>query len=237
MALSTREYRLPPRYDGRRDTEFWRVVDEALVPGASVLDVGAGRRPTIAPGSRPEGVLYVGVDIEGGELAEAPPGSYDETYVLDAQRSVPELRERFDLIVAWQVLEHFRDLPAAAEAFRTYAKPGGSFVAILSGRYAVYAIANRVIPFRVGSRVVAWLMRRPVETVFPAYYDHCYESGLQEAFAGWDEVHVTPLWRAADYFTRLPGLRGLYVRYENWASERGHDNLATHYIVAARKRA
>jgi hypothetical protein len=78
-------------------------------------------------------------------------------------------------------------------------------------------------------------MRRPVETVFPAYYDHCTERGLHEAFSTWEEVHVTPLWRGADYFTPFPRLRSVYVRYEDWAIRRGHTNLATHYVVAARK--
>jgi SAM-dependent methyltransferase len=228
-------FRLPTRYQEEWGTEFWEFVDRALSPGATVLDVGAGRRPTILPDQRPEDTHYVGVDISGAELAEADLGSYDEAVVADAQRLVPELVDRFDLIVAWQVLEHFRDLTSAAEAFRQYAKPGGWFVACLSGRNAAFAVANRILPNAVGERVVATLMRRPVETVFPAHYDHCDERGLHHAFSGWDEVRVIPLWHGADYFTRVPGLRALYVRYENWALAGGHGNLATHYVVAARK--
>jgi hypothetical protein len=82
------------------------------------------------------------------------------------------------------------------------------------------------------------LVRRPVDhlRVFPAHYDHCDERGLHQAFSCWDKVHVIPLWHGADYFARVPGLRALYVRYENWALAGGHGNLATHYVVAARKR-
>ena len=49
------------------------------------------------------------------------------------------------------------------------------------------------------------------------------------------EVHVIPMWRGADYFDRFPRVRSLYIRYEDWAFRRGHNNLATHYVVAARK--
>lgn len=134
----------------------------------------------------------------------SPSGSYDQIVVADAQAVVPALFDRFDLIVAWQVLEHFRDLCGAADAFRHYAKEGGWFVACLSGRYAVFAIANRLLPEAVGRGLVARLMRRPVDTIFPAYYDHCDDRGLHNAFAGWDELHVIPLWRGADYFDRFP---------------------------------
>ncbi len=226
---------LPARYDEEWGTEFWEFVDPVLVPGATVLDIGAGRRPTILPERRPEGVRYVGLDISPSELESSDPGSYDEIVVADAEAVVPELAGRFDLIVAWQVLEHFRDLPAAAAAIHTYAKEGGWFVSVLSGRRAAFSVANRILPSALGSRLVALLMRREVETVFPAHYDHCDESGLHEAFSDWEEVHVFPLWRGASYFTRLPGLRRMYVVYENWAMEHGHRNLATHYAIAARK--
>lgn len=235
MTARARKLRLPPRYHEEWGREFWSFVDRALRPGATVLDVGAGRRPTILPERRPADTLYVGADISGEELAHAAPGSYDETIAADAQRLVPELLDRFDLIVAWQVLEHLHDLPSAAQAFHRYAKPGGWFVSCLSGRYAAFSVANRILPDAVGSRVVAYLMRRPVESVFPARYDHGDARGLREAFSGWDEVHVIPLWRGFDYFARLPGIRALYLRYENWALQRGRENLATHYVVAARK--
>jgi SAM-dependent methyltransferase len=227
-------FRLPPRYAEEWGAEFWAFVEGALVPGAEILDVGAGRQPTIVPDRRPPAVHYVGLDISAQELQEATPGSYDELVVADAQAGVRSLADRFDLIVAWQVLEHFSDVPSAVDAFHSYLKPGGWFVACLSGRHAIFSIANRALPSALGSRVVATLMHRPVETVFPAHYDHCDQRGLQEAFAGWEELHVVPLWRGATYFARLPALRGLYVRYEDWAMGRGHDNLATHYVVAAR---
>jgi SAM-dependent methyltransferase len=235
IAARSRKFELPPRYRDAWGAEFWRFVDPILRPGMTILDIGAGRRPTILPEQRAEETYYLGVDISRDELDEAPAGSYDETVVADAQSFVPELVDRFDLIVAWQVLEHFQDLRSAADRFYRYAKPGGWFVSTLSGKYAAFSVANRMLPHAVGSRAVAFLKRRPLETVFPAHYDHCDERGLHEAFSGWDEVHVLPLWRGADYFERLPGIRALYVRYEDWALEGGHGNLATHYTVAARK--
>jgi SAM-dependent methyltransferase len=210
-------------------------VNDALRPGISVLDVGAGRRPTISPAQRPAGAHYVGLDISADELEAAAPDSYDETVVAEAEMVVSSLVDRFDLIVARHVLEHFRDIQRAAEAFHQYARPGGLFVADLSGRYAAFAVANRILPGSLARHLVARLQRRPLESVFPAHYDRCHERGLRSAFSGWDELHVIPLWRGADYLDRLPKLRSLYVRYEDWAIKRDLSNLATHYVVAARK--
>jgi SAM-dependent methyltransferase len=225
---------LPARYEQAWGTEFRSLVHRALRPGASVLDIGAGRQPTIPPEQRPAGSFYVGLDLSGHELRAAPAGSYDELVVADAQIPMPDLLNRFDLIISWQVLEHIRDLPRAIEVFQSYAKVGGSFVACLSGRNAVFALANRILPASVSSRLVALLMRRPVETVFPAFYDHCDERGLRSALRNWEDVQVIPLWRGADYFAQLGFLRALYIRYEDWAIRRGLTNLATHYVIVAR---
>ena len=227
--------RLPPRYQQQWGAEFWGFVNRSLHDRITILDIGAGRRPTISPEQRPAGSHYVGLDITPGELDAAPAGSYDETFVADAQSLEPALVGRCELIVAWQVLEHIQDLDSAADAFHLYATAGGSFVACLSGRNAVFALANRLLPANLSRHLVAHLMHRPVETVFPAHYDRCNETGLHRAFSGWEEVQVIPLWRGADYFARLPRLRPLYVRYEDWAIKRGSTNLATHYVVAARK--
>ncbi len=227
----------PPsvRYGEQWGAEFWRFVNDALRPGVNVLDVGAGRRPTIAPEDRPADSYYVGLDLSAEELDISPAGSYDETVAVDIQQPVPGLVDRFDLIVAWQALEHVGDLAGALDNLHRYARAGGWFVACLSGRNAAFAIANRAMPDRVGRGLVARLMRRPVDTVFPAHYDRCDDRGLRETLAGWDTAHVIPLWRGADYFDRFPRLRALYVRYEDWAFANRRANLATHYVVAARK--
>jgi SAM-dependent methyltransferase len=226
---------LPQRYQQEWGAEFWARVNRRLVPGVSILDVGAGRRPTISPDERPRGTEYVGLDISESELKSSPPGSYDEAVAADAHSFVPALADRFDLILAWQVMEHFRDLRVVASVLHRYARPGGDLVAHFSGRNAVYALGNRVLPPRVGRRLTHHLMRRPIDTIFPAYYDRCDARQLPDAFADWDSLEVIPFWRGADYFARLPPLLGAYLRYEDWSARNSRDNLATHYCVTAHK--
>jgi SAM-dependent methyltransferase len=235
MLEGTQQRRLPERYEWEWGREFWDRINAALRPGVAVLDVGAGRRPTIAIADRPDGIEYVGLDVSREELETAPVGSYDEIIAADAHEFVPELAGRFDLIVMWQVLEHFEDVTRAADVLGAYLRPQGQLVAHLSGKHAVYALANRMVPDRLGNRIAAVLMRREPETVFPAHYDRCDADGLVAAFSDWREIEVIPFWRGADYFQRLGPLLDVYLRYENWAAERGMRNLATHYTLAARR--
>src|SRR5436305_1317309 len=67
---------LPARYEREWGTEFWGFVNRALAPGVAVLDVGGGRRPTIAPEERPDGSHYVGLDVPASQPETAPPGPY-----------------------------------------------------------------------------------------------------------------------------------------------------------------
>jgi SAM-dependent methyltransferase len=227
---------LPARYRPELGKEFREFIGETLVGGMAILDVGAGRRPTLSPSERPADTRYVGLDISAEGLHAAPPGAYDETVVGDAAIAVPALYGRFDLIVSRWVLEHVRHVDRAASAFHQYAKPGGVFVACLAGRNAMFAIANRVLPHAVAARTAAGLCQRPVERVCPAFYDHCTDRGLRSAFADWEHVDVVAHWRAAYYLDRLPRLQSAYLRYENWTADHGRTGLATHYTLMARKR-
>ena len=224
---------LPRRYQEPWRAPFERRVDACLRPGMAILDVGAGRHPTIPPDRRPAGVRYVGLDISAAELAAATPGSYDEQWVADATRRVVGLSDRFDLVVSWQVLEHVKPLYAAIENFRAYLRPGGVFIAQFSGTFSYFGLTNRVVP----DGVTAWLVNRftdrPAESVFPAAYDRCWDSALRRILRPWSSVEVVPRYTGAAYLQFLPPAQRAYLVYENWAMRSGRRDLATHYIVEA----
>jgi SAM-dependent methyltransferase len=204
----------------------------ALRPGAAVLDVGSGRRPTVSPEDRPGGVCYVGLDLSRAELEAAGLDAYDEIVVADVMRRVAGLEERFDLVLSWQSLEHVERLADTFENLRAYARPGGRLVALLSGRYSAFAVINRLVPRRVGVRALERLLAREREAVFPAAYDCCHYSALVELLRPWSAADVTPLFNGAGYFAFFSPLQRFYMRYERWAAH-GHPNLATHYLIDA----
>lgn len=214
--------------------EFESRARPALRPGVAILDVGSGRRPALPTGMR-HGSFYVGLDISLDELQEAPEGSYDEVIAADVVEPREELRDRFDLIVSWQVLEHVTPLDVVLENLRSYLRPGGRIVALLSGSFSAFALLNKALPAKAGVWIMERLLGRHPDTVFPAHYDRCHHAALVKLLKSWSWADVVPLYHGAVYFSFSRRLQEAYLAYENWASTSGHRNLATHYLIEAHR--
>lgn len=225
---------LPSRYEDFR-RPFYAAMHQALKQDAAILDVGSGRKPSLPPESRGSCSVYVGLDISEQELLASPQGSYDELVIGDIGHFRPELEGRFDLIISWQVLEHVKPLDKALTNIRSYLKPGGVFVAHLSGGRSVFGLINKLIPHRTAKFALSTLIGRNPETVFPAHYDRCWERALKDIGSSWDSFEVTPRFAGATYFNFAPPLRKAYLAYENWLSEKGMGNLATHYLIVGKR--
>jgi SAM-dependent methyltransferase len=226
---------LPERYFDPWHERFEALMAPELVHGVSILDVGAGRQATLPRARRPTGCCYVGLDVSLDELAAAPAGDYDEIVVGNIAAPMPELDERFDLVVSWQALEHVRPLSAAFDNMRRYLRPGGLLLVQISGRYAFFALLGRLLPHRVGTWGMQRFLDRDPESVFPAFYDDCTYDRLTQLLEPWSEREIVPLYCGGGYlgFSRL--LQRPYLRYENWTARHDHRNLATHYLVSARR--
>ena len=226
---------LPERYAQPWREPFDARVAPSLVLGVRILDIGCGRQPTILPAQRLAGCHYVGLDLSLTELAKAPAGSYDEVWESNVAQRVPELEGRFDLVVSWQVLEHVKPLDKAVENLRAYLRPGSRLVALLSGTFSAFGLINQGVPQHLGVWAMRRLLRRDPTTIFPAYYHRCWYSALKRMFSTWHEAEVVALYRGAGYFGFSPFLQRVYLKYEEWAWCGGYHNLATHYLVNARK--
>lgn len=226
---------LPFRYETPLRAGFDREIGQRLDDGISILDIGSGRHPAIPVNRRPAVGRYTGLDLSADELRAAGPDAYTDSVAADATVARPELVGQFDLVVSWQVLEHVSDLEATISAVRRYLRPRGRFVAQFSGRWSAFGVINRILPDRVGSRLVDRTMKRTAQNlpVFPAFYDRCDARSLDRLFAGWSAVRLTPIYFGATYFNFFPPLRRAYLVYENLVERKGLRSLATHYLVAA----
>jgi len=147
----------------------------------------------------------------------------------------PELESQIDVAVSWQVIEHVDNTAVTIDNIYRYLKPGGTFVAMLSGRNAAFAMINRVIPEQVGKFAMAKLLRRPPDTVFRAKYDDCTFSELIPLFEHWQDVDIESHFRGAAYFRFLRPVQSAYLAYENRMLERETLDRATHYLIRAVK--
>lgn len=227
---------LPSRYREPWDYEFAALVDRALTFGVVVLDMGAGASPTIPPQRRPPGCEYIGMDISEAELLRAPAGSYSRT--LEANVSQPTALPglQVDVIVSWQVLEHVGSMKTALANMHEWLAPGGQLIALFSGARAFFALAAKLMPHPARSRLLVRGTGVAAEDKFPTRYDACTRSQLHQLLEGqWSAYEVSPRYRGATYLASAPWLMRAYLRYENQAASRRWADLATHYVLHARK--
>jgi SAM-dependent methyltransferase len=227
--------RLPRRYQAFWRGPFVAELDGAMRPGMEILDIGSGAEPTLAPAERPPGSRYVGLDISRHELDRAPAGSYDEVRVADVRERLPELAGRFDLIVSFQVLEHVKPLDVAIENMRSYLRPGGVMVHRLSGGWSVASLVNRAVPERLAAWLELRLRGRDPDSVFPATYDRCTHAGLEGMLGQFSSHRVVPQYTGALYFRFLRPLQALYLGFEEWTCRRDKRDLASYYVLSARR--
>lgn len=228
---------LPERYRVPWKGRMNAPAKERLVSGVAVIDIGSGRHPAIPVDERPEGIEYVGLDLSIDELQAAGDGAYTEVVEADATVFRPELQDRFDLALSWQVLEHVSDLAAALENVRLYLKPGGLFAAMFSGSWSAFGVVNRILPDRIGARLVDRTMKRTEKNipVFPAHYDRCSARQIKPLLETWSRAELVPQYQGAAYFAFLPPLQRMYLAYENLTERRRLENLATHYLLLAER--
>jgi len=184
---------------------------------------------------RPSSGRYVGLDLSERQLERAGPGAYDQRVVSNITQRVPELIGSVDVVVSWQVLEHVRPMKLALAHVHEYLRPGGAFIAGFSGRWSAFAVLNRFVPDAAAKFVMGRLLHRDPESVFPAPYDDCTYSALVKHLAGWSSFEITARYRGAAYFAFAPLLQRLYLRFEDAIEDGHHTDLATHYLVFARK--
>jgi SAM-dependent methyltransferase len=230
LNLSNSRFRYAINWVENFEAHYHRFLGE----GMTILDVGSGRNPIIPVAGRPLNCHYIGIDISQDELNRAPDGSYDEMNARDLADHDPALVNRVDLAICRQVLEHIGQVPKAIGNVHSYLKPGGHFVALLSGKNSHFAIINRVIPEVIGVTAMKYLLKRPPDTVFRAHYCSCTYSELSTILASWTYAEVIPLFRGAVYLSFFPPLAALYLKYEDWIARTGKKDFATHYIIVAK---
>ena len=229
---------LPPEYGVDGSSEFYRsIVAPRLFRGATVYDVGGGRRACIPlETKRALALRVIGLDISESELALAPAGSYDEVVCADVTRY--EGRQEADIAVCETLLEHVRD---NASAFRTLAgivKPGGVLLVFVPSRRALFARLNVILPEDVKRRLLfAVRPQSRGKQGFPAYYDRCTPAEFralaqQNAF----DVEEERLYWRSEYFAFFAPL---YVAWRGWLlASRAvlSDEAAETFSLALRKR-
>ncbi len=225
------------------DKPFWyRFEQEAgevlagLPRGSTAVDLGGGRRCVYAAALPDRGaVRLIAVDVSADELALND--DVDETVVADARR-LPLADGSVDAILSRAVLEHVPDVRGAAREMARVTRPGGTVLHFVPGRYALFALAARALPFEPLLRTLhAVSPETRGEVEFEVYYDHCHPAAMERAFgdAGFRAVGVATCWAAPGYFEPFVPLFLATSAYEALARGLRIRRLASYMIVRAER--
>jgi SAM-dependent methyltransferase len=164
------------RCDGT--VQFYQRVRALLRPDYVVLDFGAGRGAAYYQDSslyrkslrnlRGEGRRVIGVDVD--PVVSSNP-FIDEAVVIDPASPLPFPNDTFDVIVSDSTFEHVSDAKWVARELDRVLKVGGWICARTPNRNGYVALMNRIVPARVGKRLVLWAQpNRTSGDIFPAHY-------------------------------------------------------------------
>ena len=99
--------------------------------GLTLLDIGCGAGLLSEPMAR-IGAEVTGLDPAGANIAaagrHAEESGLDIAYRQDTVEALAASGERFDLVLAMEVVEHVRDMPAFLRAASAVMKPGGLLI-------------------------------------------------------------------------------------------------------------
>lgn len=234
------EQRLAIETDRPLWDRFHQMVNDslrALPAGAVFVDLGGGRRceyAAMVPDDRP--IRVIAADISAEELANNH--DVEEKVVADVSKGLPFADGEVDLLVSRVLLEHVDGVKSAVEHIARVVKPGGRTIHFMPGRYSLFALAGRLLPF--DSLLGLLHLARP-DTVgaveFEVHYDHTEPVAIERIFraAGFRQVSVDWTPAQADYFKPLAPLYLLVVAYERIVRALGLSRLAGYLIVFAER--
>ncbi len=233
------ERRLPQARTNPR-TRYAERVAAAMAafeaPGL-VVDVGGGKACPFAALRRPgSGARIVAVDVSDEELRHN--ADVDETIVADIVRELPFRAGEARLVVSSSVLEHLPDTRSFIANCRTVLEEEGLTIHLFPGRWAPFAMLNRVLPRGVSRRLLHSLMPGSEGIQgFPAYYDECSAPAMRRLLEreGFHLLELQAGYYQADYFAFFLPLYVLSALYELLLYAFGLEALAANVLVVARK--
>lgn len=235
-ASSETERRLRLPTDKTLWQSFEREAQEAITglpDGATIVDLGGGRRCVYHHALRPE-LELIAVDVSADELALNPHAT--ETVVADVSQELPLPPASVDLLLSRAVLEHVSDVRAATRNMARAMKPGSRTMHLLPGRYSLFGMAARVLPFKPLLAVLHRVMPKTIDQVeFDVFYDQGWPAAITRAFeeAGFEDVSVEVTWAQPGYFEAIYPLFLLHALYERVLRTLGLRRMAAYMVVSA----
>lgn len=219
--------------------DYSQVVADFLKsrPGATVLDVGAGKTSLFVEYLQDATkVKIVGVDVSENEMLRNP--DLTDRVVADVCQPLDFPDCSFDAIVSHSVLEHIdSQTQFFAEATRLL-KPGGAFIHWIPNRFALFALLNQVLPNSISRKMIHYTWTDAVGYCgFPARYDKCYPNAINRLLRanGYINSSIKKSYYSSSYFAFFLPIYLVSLLYEAFVYSLKFNHAASYLLVFAEK--
>jgi SAM-dependent methyltransferase len=179
--------------------------------------------------------MIIGVDRSGHELRLNPDLALK--VVADAAADeFPFRDESLDLIVSRSVVEHLRNNEVFFASCARVLRPGGALIHTFPCKFAPFSLINQFLPNALARRLLAYLHPQwKEECGFPAFYDRCYFSAVQQLLErnGFRDPRFEFRYYQSIYFDFFLPLYALMLLYDLTCWMMGVRNLACGILVTA----
>lgn len=207
-----------------------------LPAGSRIYDVGSGKHPLLSAEEKQRmGARVVGLDIDAGELARAPAGTYDEEICTDV--TLYRGNSDGDLVICQALLEHVAGIEHAFYAMASTLKPGGLAILFVPSRNAVFARLNLVLPENLKRKILFAVFPHSRQGQgFKSYYDRCTPRDFRNLArqVGLDVVELRPFYNSG-YFTFFAPLHVLWRAWIMAFKALAKEQAAETFCMALRK--
>jgi SAM-dependent methyltransferase len=211
--------------------EIYRnTVRESLEPGSLVLDLGAGARCVYAT----RNLRVIGADILFSDLANNQ--DIQASVVSNLNADFPFRPESVDAVTACYFVEHVPDTENLIRNVARVLRPGGRLFMLFPGRYAPFAVVNRVIP----NRLTNWCLRRFLEEShggFRAVYHNCGLKPMKKVLArnGLRLIEKEVCFYQSHYYSSFLPIYLLSLAYDLMIKSANLTSLAASACIMAEK--
>lgn len=233
------EDRLPDAFTENFNRTYENTIRDIVseIGPARILDIGGGKKCHIVRfcESDPNNQITA-LDIDFIELSQ---NNYVKNRVIgDATKTLPFNDGSFELVTSRSLLEHISDASSFFKDAGRVLRTNGYFIHLCPGRYAPFAVLNRLLPHRLAAKILYFFHPQYRQNCgFYAFYQDTYHDAVMRNLKenGYCPVNVQRRYYQSFYFSFFVPLYLVSLFYDFILFKIQPKNLASQLLIVAKK--